>query len=362
MNDHAIPMRRCLQLAANAAGYVAPNPMVGAVLVQSGQVLAEGWHHSYGGAHAEVECLRAYGDGPVPQDAIMYVNLEPCSHHGKTPPCVDLLIERGVKRLVIGSPDPNPVVHKKGLARARAAGIEVIEDVLRDECRWFNRRFFSGHTAQRPYIVLKWARSADGFLDDHGRTVRISSPTTDVLVHRWRGQEQAILVGGRTVINDDPQLTVRLVDGRSPIRIIMDRRGLVPESARVFDDAAPSLLVTETEDGACPVGMILNPASPALEVAIELLLRKEIGFDIFMSQFDLPPVSSILVEGGATILSAFLASGLWDEARVITGAVSFGDGTRAPVMAGPAVRSMTSGSDRIDLFTNGPVPDSAWAW
>lgn len=355
-------MRRCLQLARNGAGAVAPNPMVGAVLAHDGHVLAEGWHRTYGGPHAEVECLRAFGDGPMPADAVLYVNLEPCAHHGKTPPCTDLLIARGVKRLVAGCEDPNPLTGGKGFARAREAGVEVAIGVLRDECRWLNRRFITFHERQRPYVTLKWARSADGYLDDHGKPARISSNDTDLHVHKWRAEEQAILVGGRTVLTDDPQLTVRLVEGRSPIRIVMDRRCLSPASARVFDGAAPSLLVTEAEETPLPDGIIRHREGPALQEAVAVLLGKEIGVDAYMSRFGLPPVSSILVEGGATILSAFLASGLWDEARVITGTCGFGGGTTAPVIMGPAVRTVMCGADRIDLFVNGDAPDDAWAW
>ncbi|HRH37807.1 MAG TPA: bifunctional diaminohydroxyphosphoribosylaminopyrimidine deaminase/5-amino-6-(5-phosphoribosylamino)uracil reductase RibD, partial [Flavobacteriales bacterium] len=237
-------MHRCLRLARNGAGKVAPNPMVGAVLVHHGRVLAEGWHRAFGGPHAEVECLRAFGEGAIPPDAVLYVNLEPCSHHGKTPPCVDLLITRGLKKLVVGCGDPNPVVQGRGAARAREAGMDVITDVLRDECRWLNRRFITAMEQRRPYVILKWAQSVDGYLDDHGRTARISSPSTDALVHTWRSREQAILVGSRTALTDDPSLTVRLVAGTDPLRVLIDRSNTTPSTARLFDGSAPTLLVT----------------------------------------------------------------------------------------------------------------------
>lgn len=347
--DNHRTMRRCFTLARNAAGAVAPNPMVGAVLVQGDRILAEGWHRAYGGPHAEVECLRALGDGPVPADAIMYVNLEPCSHQGKTPPCVDLLIARGVKRLVIGCDDPNPLVKGQGIARAREAGIEVITDVLREESRWLNRRFITGMEHQRPYIILKWARSTDGFLDDHGRTARITSSTTDVLVHRWRSEEPAILVGSRTVVNDDPELTVRHADGKNPLRVVIDRANSAPASARVFNAVAPTLLLTEQPRG---------------DIAVEQHVVRMIDdpIDALLRELHRRNVTSVLVEGGAELLSHFLREGRWDEARVITGAAALGGGTAAPMLPGRPCRSIASGPDRIDFFVNGGSPDSAWAW
>lgn len=342
-------MRRCFQLARNGAGHVAPNPLVGAVLVQGERVLAEGWHHSFGGPHAEVECLRAFGDGPVPTDAVMYVNLEPCSHHGKTPPCVDLLISRGVKKLVVGCEDPNPLVKGQGFARAREAGIEVVTDVLRDEGRWLNRRFVHGIDQRRPYVILKWARSADGFLDDHGRTARISSAETDVLVHRWRSEEQAIMVGSRTVINDDPSLTVRHVEGRNPLRVVIDRKNQAPSGSRVFDGSTPALLITAArrDDVHAEQHMIGMDDDPIQAALAELQGRS---------------VSSVVVEGGARLLGHFISRGVWNEARVITGAVLFGGGTSAPAFDHAPARTMRIGTDRIDLFVNGNEPGSAWAW
>lgn len=349
MTPHEHHMRRCFQLARNGAGHVAPNPMVGAVLVQGERVLAEGWHHSFGGPHAEVECLCAFGDGPVPADAVMYVNLEPCSHHGKTPPCVDLLIARGVKKLVVGCEDPNPLVKGQGSARAREAGIEVVMDVLRDEGRWLNRRFIHGIEQRRPYIILKWARSADGFLDDHGRTARISSAETDVLVHRWRSEEQAIMVGSGTVITDDPSLTVRHMEGRNPLRVVIDRKNQAPSGSRVFDGSAPTLLITGTSRKDTRADqLVLDQNADPLDAMLEELQRRD--------------VRSVLVEGGARLLGHFLSRGLWNEARVITGESRFGGGTQAPAMDRDPARTMMSGTDRIHCFTNGtPVVDT-WAW
>ena len=349
MNTHEHHMRRCLRLARNGAGQVAPNPMVGAVLVQGERVVAEGWHHTYGGPHAEVECLRAFGDGPVPPDAVMYVNLEPCSHHGKTPPCVDLLITRGVKRLVVGCEDPNPLVKGQGITRAREAGIDVITDVLRDESRWLNRRFIHSIEQQRPYIILKWARSADGYLDDHGRAARISSAETDVLVHRWRSEEQAIMAGSRTVINDDPSLTVRHVEGKNPMRVVIDRKNMTSSTSKVFDGTAPTLLITSIQRNDVRAEQkVIGPNDDPIDAMLEELQRRT--------------VRSVLVEGGAELLGHFLSRGLWDEVRMISGEALFGGGTQAPALDRDPVRTMMSGPDRIDYFTNGtPVADT-WAW
>ncbi len=349
MDTHDHWMQRCLQLANNGAGSVAPNPMVSAVLVQNDRILAEGWHRAFGRHHAEVECLLAFGNTPVPTDATLYVNLEPCAHQGKTPPCVDLLIHRGVKKLVVGCSDPNPLTHDKGIARAREAGIEVITDVLRDDCRWLNRRFITSFEKQRPYIILKWAQSADGFLDDHGRTARISSPETDVLVHRWRAEEQAILVGSRTVMNDDPALTVRHVEGRDPLRVVLDRKNVSPLHASVFNSDASTLLFTEERRADVNTDQVVLHASddPIPSMFSELHRRN---------------IRSLLVEGGAELLGHFISKGLWDEARVITGNATFITGTQAPVLQVHPARSITSGSDRVDLYFKVDPPPAVWSW
>lgn len=353
MADHGYWMRRCLQLARNGMGTAAPNPLVGAVLVQGDRVLAEGWHRADGGPHAEVECLRAFGDGPVPADAVIYVNLEPCAHHGRTPPCADLLIARQVRTWVVGCGDPDPRVQSKGIARAREAGIQVIEDVLRDECRWLNRRYLTAHEQQRPYIIVKWAQTADGLIDSGLRTERtpdrISGPAADVLVHRWRSEEQAILVGSRTVVNDDPQLTVRLVEGRSPLRVILDRRHLAPASSRVFDGSVPTLLITSTRRTDVAVDQLVVPL-------------EEDPIDALLAWSYANRVRSLFVEGGTQLLEHFIRSGRWDEARVITGRVAFGKGTRAPQLDRPPVRTQRVGEDLLAFYANTSEPAPTWAW
>lgn len=346
-------MRRCLQLARLGEGMTAPNPMVGAVLVQQGRILAEGWHRAYGGPHAEAECLRTFGTGPVPSDAVMYVSLEPCAHHGLTPPCADLLVQRGVRQVVIGCNDPDPRVAGGGMARLRAAGVQVLPDVLREESRWTNRRFITSIEKKRPYVVLKWARSLDGFLDQQprvGRGVqRISSFPANLAVHRWRAGEQAIMVGSRTVANDDPQLTVRLVAGWQPLRVVLDRRGLAPAASRVFDGSAPTLLFTAAQRSDVVVEQSIVPAeADPLEYVLQVLHQRGIR--------------SVLVEGGAQLLGRFLATGLWDEAREITGTVRFGHGTPAPRMQQQPVSSTAIGADRVDHYLRLPAGHGGWPW
>ncbi len=353
--DRSIPnemwMRRCLQLARLGASTTAPNPMVGAVLVQGDRILAEGWHVRTGEAHAEVRCLDAFGDGPVPHDAVLHVNLEPCAHHGRTPPCADLLIARGVKRVVIGLRDPFPAVASRGIQRLREAGVEVTEGVLPEECRWAQRRFLTSVENGRPYIVLKWAATADGFLDRLPRTARkvqrISTPTTDVLVHRWRTEEEAILVGSNTVLHDDPALTVRHIVGRQPLRVVLDRQGRTPMASKVYDTGTDTLLFTTTPRPTLPVEQVIMAQENALDrILAELHGRR---------------VRSLLVEGGAELLGHFVARGLWDEARVIHGQVVFGNGTHAPVLSGAAQVERVFSGDRIVLHRREPG-FIAWDW
>lgn len=356
MANHERWMHRCLELAGLGAGSAAPNPMVGAVLVQEDRILSEGWHRSPGAPHAEASCLFAFGDQPIPEDAVLYVNLEPCAHHGRTPPCADLLIRRGVKRVVIAHRDPFPSVNGSGVARLRAAGIEVIEGVSEAESRWHNRRFLTSVQLGRPYVVLKWARSSDGFIDRfprEGRVVqRISGPATNVLVHRWRSEEQAILVGSRTVLHDDPRLDVRHVQGRSPLRVVLDRGGIAPSASHVFDGTIPTLLFsTNKREDVYAEQYLLNLSDDPITVLLTALQQREIR--------------SVLVEGGAELLAQLIQRGMWDEARVITSHVRFGDGTPAPLITAAPCRTLTSDEDRINLFVNTaqqPEPLDAWPW
>jgi diaminohydroxyphosphoribosylaminopyrimidine deaminase/5-amino-6-(5-phosphoribosylamino)uracil reductase len=286
---------RCLQLARLGEYYVAPNPMVGAVLVsQSGEILGEGWHEQYGGPHAEPNCIRnaeqAHPQGIDYQFCTLYVSLEPCSHYGKTPPCAELIINKGIGRVVIGMLDPNPQVAGRGVRMLQEAGIEVRVGVLESECLQLNKRFVCLHTKHRPYVILKWAQTADGYIDvqrDGGSPLVISTPLTKQLVHQQRAENMAIMVGTRTALLDNPRLLNTRWSGRHPIRICLDRHNVLPADSRIFSDDAPTIVYRDNTDW---------------QYIIQDLAQRNI--------------SSVLVEGGATLLQHILDSGIYDEVHI----------------------------------------------
>ena len=286
---------RCLQLARLGEYYVAPNPMVGAVLVsQSGEILGEGWHKQYGGPHAEPNCIRnaeqAHPQGIDYQSCTLYVSLEPCSHYGKTPPCAELIIDKGIGRVVIGMLDPNPQVAGRGVRMLQEAGIEVRVGVLESECLQLNKRFVCLHTKHRPYVILKWAQTADGYIDvqrDGGSPLVISTPLTKQLVHQQRAENMAIMVGTRTALLDNPRLLNTRWSGRHPIRICLDRHNVLPADSRIFSDDAPTIVYRDNTDW---------------QYIIQDLAQRNI--------------SSVLVEGGATLLQHILDSGIYDEVHI----------------------------------------------
>lgn len=300
-------MRRALALARNGAGFTSPNPMVGAVITNpEGEIIGQGWHRRFGEPHAEVNAVRSVADPAALRNATIYVTLEPCSHYGKTPPCAKLLVESGFRRVVVGAPDPNPLVAGRGIRMIRDAGIEVTENVLRDECFEINRRFMTAQILRRPYIQLKWAQSSDGFMaaiapDGNSEPVSFSSPLTSILMHRERSLADAILVGTNTLLSDNPSLTLRHYPGRS-LRPVIFRSGRLPQNLKVFLSSP----------------IILDPARP-LDDNIH---------DLF-SEFG---VTSLMVEGGASLLNSFIANGLYDEIRVETSPVSIRQGVEAPAV------------------------------
>lgn len=307
-------MRRALQLALNGAGHVSPNPMVGAVIVSAdGRIIGQGWHRRYGGPHAEVQAFRNVRpeDEPLLRQATMYVTLEPCSHYGKTPPCAMLLVDKGIRRAVIGCGDPNPKVSGRGMAILRDAGIEVTENVLHDECMALNKRFMTAQTLRRPWIMLKWAESADGFMARcnprfiPGTTqtrylpVQLSTPAGSVLMHRERAMSDAILVGTGTLIADNPSLTTRLWPGNSP-RPVIFRSCRLPDTLKVYERDP----------------IILDPTLP-LQENMHLLTERH-------------GITSLMVEGGATMLQSFVNAGLYDEIRIEKADFLLGNGLEAP--------------------------------
>ena len=317
-------MHRCLQLAALGKGRVAPNPLVGAVIVCDGKIIGEGYHAQFGQAHAEVNAVASVEDQALLSESTIYVSLEPCAHFGKTPPCADLLVEKQFKRVVVGTLDANAQVFKKGIKRLEDAGIEVTVGVCEKECRELNRPFFTFHSEKRPYVLLKWAQTKHGFMDKasdkKGEVSWISAPETQVLVHQWRSEHQAILVGKNTVLNDNPSLTVRAVKGKNPLRILLDRRNEVALDAAIKNAEAETLVLNlERSETLKNVRyMKLNELSPAsiLDALYELSIQ------------------SVLIEGGAQTLQSFIDANLWDEARVITGRNEFESGTKAPRIEG----------------------------
>ena len=317
-------INRCLQLARLGAYYVAPNPMVGAVLVRhdaNGDViLGEGWHEQYGAPHAEPNCIRhaeeAHPEGIDYKQCTLYVSLEPCSHYGKTPPCAELIIRKGIGRVVVGTLDPNPKVAGRGVKMMQDAGIEVVVGVEEEACREVNKRFFCLQEKHRPYIILKWAQTADGFIDrargeeaigllgeEVGKPVVISTPLTKQLVHQQRAENMAIMVGTRTVLLDNPRLLTTHWSGRNPIRITLDRHGVLPPESRIFSNESPTIVYRENTDWHY--------------ICADLAQRN---------------IHSILVEGGTTLLQHILDSGIYDEVHIEVGSQKLGTetGVKAP--------------------------------
>ncbi|NLR81639.1 bifunctional diaminohydroxyphosphoribosylaminopyrimidine deaminase/5-amino-6-(5-phosphoribosylamino)uracil reductase RibD [Chitinophaga eiseniae] len=335
-------MQRCLELAAMGAGRVAPNPMVGAVLVHQGRIIGEGYHQQYGQAHAEVNCVHsvAEADQSLISRATMYVSLEPCAHHGKTPPCADLIVSQGIPNVVIGCVDSFSAVAGKGIEKLKKAGITVKTGVLEKACRAINRRFFTFHEQQRPYIVLKWAQTSNGLVAGaDGAPVKISNQYSNRLVHKWRSEEMGILVGTRTAMIDNPRLNNRLWTGKDPVRLVIDRELKVPRTHHLWDGSIPTIFITAA--AADTHGLTETMQVDFRESLLPQLLQ----------QLHQRQLQSILVEGGPYILQQFIDADLWDEARIITGAHSLPEGLTAPVLIrGVRQHTLPLAGDRIDFY------------
>ena len=318
-------MQRCLELARFGGGFVAPNPMVGAVLVCDNSIIGEGYHERYGEGHAEPNAILAVKQKERLEESTLYVNLEPCSHYGKTPPCADLIVKSGIKRVVIGTMDPNPKVAGKGVEILRAAGIEVEVGVLESECRSLNKRFFIFQEQKRPYILLKWAQTENGFIDLNRMSVNepplaISNPITKQLTHQMRAENQAILVGTNTVLLDNPSLTVRNCPGKSPIRIAIDRLGKIPSNYHLLDGSTPTLIFTSVKKE--NKGFVEYVQIEFDEHCLSTILQKIYERNI----------NSVLVEGGAKLLNCFIENDLWDEANVEVSPFRISEGVAAPTL------------------------------
>lgn len=314
MTTDQLYMHRCIQLAKLGAGSVAPNPMVGAVLVHDGRIIGEGYHQRYGEAHAEVNCINqaiAKGHAALLSSSAIYVSLEPCAHFGKTPPCADLIIRHKIPKVVVGCRDPFTAVNGKGIDKLRTAGIEVVEPVLEEKCKELNKRFFVFNRQHRPYIILKWAETADGFiaLEDAAHAAKerlhISNEYTNRLVHKWRSEEASILVATNTVSHDDPELTTRLWPGHSPLRLVIDMNLRLPPFLKVFNGQVKTIvfnLVKHEENGKLSYYQVTEDVSIVQQVVHALHQMK---------------IQSVIVEGGARLLQSFIDENMWDEARVI---------------------------------------------
>ncbi|RLJ64301.1 diaminohydroxyphosphoribosylaminopyrimidine deaminase [Lacinutrix venerupis] len=317
-------MHRAIQIAKNGLGKTRPNPMVGAVIVYNNKIISEGFTSKYGGNHAEVNAINAVKDKSLLQQSTLYVTLEPCSHYGKTPPCSDLIIHYKIPNVVIGCVDDNPEVAGKGIKKLIDSGCKVTVGVLESKCKAHHKRFFTFHNKQRPYIILKWAETNNGFIapatKNEQKPIWITNKTSRQLVHKWRAEEQAILVGTNTVVKDNPTLTVRDWTGENPIRVVLDKNNLLSKAYNIFNTEAETLIIKEQ----------------SLKETCQYLYKKNIN--------------SIIIEGGAKTLQLFIDKELWDEARVFKGAIEFKEGVKAPVFSGNLISEQTIFNDVLKIY------------
>jgi diaminohydroxyphosphoribosylaminopyrimidine deaminase/5-amino-6-(5-phosphoribosylamino)uracil reductase len=337
-------MQRCLELAKNGEGTTSPNPLVGSVIVHNDIIIGEGWHYQSGLPHAEVNAIKSVKNKEVLPESTLYVSLEPCSHFGKTPPCANLIIEKKIPRVVLACLDPNPQVSGRGVAMLREAGVAVEVGILEAEATFLNRKFITSHTKQRPYITLKWAQTADGFIDKarsagESEQFAISGPESKVFVHKLRATHDAILIGSQTAINDNPSLTTREFSGKNPVRMVLDRQRRLPETLTIFTDGQATWRFT----------MVGKPDQGITKTVVisEYNFLKNVMYFAFQNG-----IQSILVEGGATILKSFLETDLWDEALVISAPKNIGSGLVAPIIVGHSDAVITLGRDSITRHTN----------
>jgi diaminohydroxyphosphoribosylaminopyrimidine deaminase / 5-amino-6-(5-phosphoribosylamino)uracil reductase len=365
-------MLRCLELAKLGAGNVAPNPMVGSIIVHKNEVIAVGYHEKFGEAHAEVNAINSLNDKSLLKDSTLYVNLEPCSHTGKTPPCVDLIIKHKIPQVVIGCIDSYSEVSGKGIEKLKAAGVDVIVGVLEEKSKNLNKRFFTFHNKKRPYIILKWAETKDGFIDVdrteiacchpepvEGKTKQsfqneseiagqahndvnnwITTPYSKKLVHQWRSEEQAIMIGTNTALNDNPQLTVREVEGNNPLRVILDLNLRLPENLNVLNKSTPTLVFN-----------YLKSEQQSNLKFIKIEKDKDLLTQILNELYQ-RNILSLIVEGGAQLLQTFIDQGLWDEAKVFIGEKEFKSGLKAPLMNQNPINSLHFDTDILHSYLN----------
>ena len=345
-------MRRCLELAKNGLGTTYPNPMVGSVIVFDDKIIGEGGHRKAGEPHAEVNAVNSVKDKSLLKKSTIYVSLEPCSHYGKTPPCCDLIIENEIPNVVIGTVDRNIKVAGNGIKKLIEAGKNVKVGVLEIECAELNKRFFTFHEKKRPYIILKWAETQDGFIapeeilrksqnDNEQKPVWITNEFSRQLVHKWRSEEQAILVGTQTVIDDNPKLDVRDWTGESPIRIVLDQNNRIPKDNYIFNNEVKTIIL-------CQSIIAIKKENCIFEIVdFEQNLVQQILIVLYKHQ-----IQSIIIEGGRQTLQTFIDENLWDEARIFIGKSNFGNGTKAPTIALKNSEKNLIGTDELILSRN----------
>lgn len=339
-------MLRCLELAGWGTGHVAPNPMVGAVLVFNDRIIGEGYHRKFGEAHAEVNCINSVKkeDRGLIKESVLFVSLEPCSHFGKTPPCSDLIIKHKIPKVVIGCRDVFPMVNGKGMAKLKEVGIAVESGILAGESKELNKRFFTFHEKHRPYIILKWAQTKNGFIAAQGPDrLRISNEYTNRLVHKWRSEEASILVGTNTALQDDPELTTRLYKGHSPLRLVIDMDLSLPLHLNLFNNNYPTIVFNlmkhEMNNTAVRYYQVSNDVSIVHQILDALYQLK---------------IQSLIVEGGARLIQSFIDEGSWDEARIITNTgLEISQGLPAPILSpGKKISEQSLLTDQVQIFRN----------
>jgi diaminohydroxyphosphoribosylaminopyrimidine deaminase / 5-amino-6-(5-phosphoribosylamino)uracil reductase len=330
---HEKYIKRCIEIAQNGLGSTAPNPMVGCVITHKNNIISEGFTSAYGGNHAEVNAMNAVKDKSLLKEASLYVTLEPCSHFGKTPPCSDLIIKFKIPNVIIGCTDDNPKVAGKGIAKLKASGCNVIVGILENECKHHHKRFFTFHNKKRPFIILKWAETTNGFIAPKTRKennpVWITNALSRQLVHKWRAEEQAILVGTNTVKKDNPSLTTRHWKGKNPIRVVIDKACKLSKDYNVFDTSSETIVISEDN---------INFYEPITQQICDVLYKKNIN--------------SVIIEGGSQTLQTFIDENLWDEARVFIGKAKFNEGTHAPKLNGKLVCEINLLDDILKTYAN----------
>jgi diaminohydroxyphosphoribosylaminopyrimidine deaminase/5-amino-6-(5-phosphoribosylamino)uracil reductase len=338
-------IERCIQLAKNGLGTTYPNPLVGSVIVCDGKIIGEGWHKKAGEPHAEVNAINSVKDKSLLKRSTIYVSLEPCSHFGKTPPCCNLIIENKIPKVVIGTIDPNIKVAGNGIKKLIEAGIQMTVGILEKDCDALNRRFFTFHQKQRPYIILKWAESQDGFIAPaekiEKKPVWITTAYSRQLVHKWRSEEQAILVGTQTVIDDNPKLDVRDFAGNNPIRLILDQNNRIPKQSQIFDNQVKTFLFSKIKS--------IDEKENSIFESIDF--EKDVPNQIIRSLYK-HQIQSVIIEGGRHTLQTFIDTNLWDEARVFTGKVLLNSGTKAPLLQPRQNEKFMIGTDTLIISRN----------